>query len=543
MGIYLNQVGYITKTKKVATATEKAGFKVVNAQTKEEVFCGEAIAAGYDEAAGEDAYLLDFSALTIPGNYYIENENGERSHVFVVSDSPYSKLHKDMLKCFYYQRCGCELKEEHAGVYTHKACHTAPSILLSDYMEGAENPKTYPMTGGWHDAGDFGRYTTAAATALGDLLYAYELFPDSFKDNLNIPESGNDMPDVLNECMYELEWMIKMQAEDGGVYHKLTAWRHAPFVMPEEDQDPFLIYPVSSMATADYAAVMALAYRIYKEFRPEFAKEALERAKKSWKWLTKHPYVGFKNPEGSNTGEYGDGRDEDERFWAAVELAKADAGNVEEYLAVAEAYAGKVSKTDFGWIDMSGFGSIAVLTDKEGVFPESLVNYISEAVFAEGEKLLEVQNKSGYGIALRPGEFNWGSNMGVCNKGMLLVLCALMCTEDKTEIYREGALSQLHYLLGRNALDISYVTGHGGNAFKNPHNRPTACDGIDDPMPGWVSGGPNGRPCDEAAMERIPAGTAPMKCYIDHVDSYSTNEITIYWNSPAVFMTAYFIGR
>ncbi len=543
MGVYLNQVGYITKAKKVATATEKAGFKVVNVKTKEEVLRGETITFGYDEAAEEEAYLLDFSAVTTPGNYYVENENGERSHEFIISDFPYSKLHRDMLKCFYYQRCGCELKETHAGVYTHKSCHTSPAIHLSDYMEGVENPKTYDMTGGWHDAGDFGRYTTAAATALGDLLYAYELFPDSFKDNLNIPESGNDMPDILNECMYELEWMIKMQAEDGGVYHKLTAWRHAPFVMPEEDPDPFLIYPVSSMATADYVAVMALAYRIYKDFRPEFAREMLERAKKSWKWLCENPYVGFKNPEGSNTGEYGDGRDEDERFWAATEMARADVQNAEEYLAVAESYAKRVGKTEFGWMDMSGFGSIAVMTDKDGVFPENFVNYISEAVFAEGEKLLEVQSKSGYGIAMRPEEFNWGSNMGVCNKGMLLVLCAIKCGEDKAEVYKEAALSQLHYLLGRNALDVSYVTGHGENAFKNPHNRPTACDGIDDPMPGWVSGGPNRRPCDEAAMKRIPAGTAPMKCYIDHADSYSTNEITIYWNSPAVFMTAYFNER
>jgi len=543
MGIYLNQVGYLTEAKKGATTTQNSVYKVVNVDTKEEVYSGNSVAMGYDAAAGEEAYTLDFSEVTKPGKYYVEADNGERSHAFEIGDVAYTKLHIDMMKCLYFQRCGCELKAEHAGVYTHKACHTAPAIRLEDYMAGVENPQTFDLAGGWHDAGDFGRYSTAAAVALAHILYAYELFPESFEDKLNIPESGNDMPDILNECMYELQWLIKMQAEDGGVYHKLTAWSHAPFIMPEDDHDPFLIYPVSSMATADYAAIMALAYRVYKDFRPDFAKEALTKAKKAWKWLMENPYVGFKNPVGSNTGEYDDVCDEDERFWAATEMAKADAENASEYRKEAEKYAEKVSKIDFGWTDVSALGSMAVMTAQEGIFSVDFVNNISEAVFTEADRLVEVQNKSGYGVAMEPEDYVWGSNMVICNRGMLFILCALKCASDKADIYKEAALSQLHYLLGRNALDVSYVTGHGENAFKNPHNRPTACDGIDDPMPGWVSGGPFKAPCDAAAMERIPAGTAPMKCYVDHVDSYSTNEITIYWNSPAIFMTAYFNKR
>lgn len=541
MGIYLNQVGYLTKAKKGATTTKNCAYKVVNADTKEEVYSGSSVAMGYDAAAGEEAYALDFSSVAAPGKYYVEGENGEYSHVFTISDKPYDKLHTDMMKCLYFQRCGCELKAEHAGVYTHKACHTASAIHLEDYMADTPNPKTYDLTGGWHDAGDFGRYSTAAAVALGHLLYAYELFPESFKDSLQIPESGNDMPDILNECLYELEWLIKMQAEDGGVYHKLTAWSHAPFIMPEDDHDPFLIYPVSSLATADYAAIMALAYRVYKEFRPDFAREALEKAKKAWRWLEENSYIGFKNPDGSNTGEYDDVCDEDERFWAACEMAKADPENASEYIKAAQKYAEKVSKIDFGWTDVSAFGSLAVMTAQEGVFPAEFVKYISRVVFTEADRLADVQQKSGYRVAMNPEDYVWGSNMVICNRGMLFVLCALKSEEEKADTYKEAALSQLHYLLGRNALDISYVTGHGENAFKNPHNRPTACDGIDDPMPGWVSGGPFMAPCDPAAVERIPVGTAPMKCYVDHVDSYSTNEITIYWNSPAIFMTAYFL--
>ena len=539
MGLYVNQVGYPSDTKKVAVSTKEGKFQILSAGTDEVVFESTSTGAKYDAAAGEDAYIMDFSGLTESGAYYVATDSGEKSHQFVIADKPYLQVHKDMLKALYYQRCGCELKSEHAGAYTHAACHTAPAIHYADFEAKTENPKTYDMTGGWHDAGDFGRYSTPAAVALAHLLYAYGLFPESFQDTLQIPESGNDMPDVLNECMYELEWLLKMQAEDGGVYHKLTAYRHAPFVMPEEDLDTFLIYPVSSMAVADFAAVMALASRGYKAFRPEFAKEAREKAKKSWKWLCENPYVGFRNPEGSGTGEYDDICDEDERFWVACEMLCTDSDNREEYIEAIKKYGDKVGKLDFGWTDVSALGSLCLMTEGEKLCPEDILKNVTETVFAEADRLLSVQDSMGYGVAMKPDDYCWGSNMVVCNRGMLLALCAIKSDDDKAEAYKEGVLSQLHYLLGRNALDYSYVTGHGEHAFRNPHNRPTACDGIDDPMPGWVSGGPNKVPCDEAAVALIKPGTPPMKSYVDHVDSYSTNEITIYWNSPAIFMTAF----
>lgn len=539
MGLYANQVGYPSAAKKVAVSTKKCKFQVLSAESGEVVFEGESTSAKYDAAAGEDAFAIDFTAFTQPGTYYVQADSGEKSHPFVIADKPYVQLHKDMLKALYYQRCGCALEEEYAGIYTHEACHTAPAILYADFEAKTENPKTFDMTGGWHDAGDFGRYSTPAAVAVGHLLYAYELFPESFQDSLQIPESGNDMPDVLNECLYELEWLMKMQAEDGGVYHKLTAYRHADFLMPEEDLDQFLIYPVSSMAVADFAAVMALASRVYKAFRPEFAKKALEAAKKSWKWLCENPYIGFRNPEGSGTGEYGDYSDEDERFWAACEMLCADNENSEEYIKAIKEHGDKVRKLDFGWTDVSALGSLCLMTDGEKLCPKELLEEVSHTVFTEAERLLGIQANMGYGAAMEPNDYCWGSNMVVCNRGMLLALCAIKAEDDKAAAYKEGVLSQLHYLLGRNALDYSYVTGHGEHAFKNPHNRPTACDGIDEPMPGWVSGGPNKVPCDEAAVALIKPGTPPMKCYVDHVDSYSTNEITIYWNSPAIFMTAF----
>ncbi len=538
MGIYVNQLGYLPNTRKIAAATFPCNFKIVDTVKKQIVFEGTALDKGMDESSGDHMYELDFSALNTPGSYRIEAENGACSHPFRIAADVYSSLKSALIKALYYQRCGCDLPEEYAGVYTHDACHMDGAIFLQDYLDQKENPKTYDMTGGWHDAGDFGRYSSPAAVALAHLLYAYELFPEALQMSLNIPESDNEFPDILNECLYELTWLLKMQDSDGGVYHKLTSFSHADFVMPEEDRAQFLIYPVSSMATADFAAVMALAARVFTNYYPDFAKKALDSARKAWAWLEAHPYVGFHNPEGSNTGEYDDDCDLDERLWASAELLRTDRA-VSTYAERFFEYSGaSLTKTDFGWTDVSGLASLCVLTDPEhhaGRLEESYRN----TVLAEADRLLAIQEKSGYRLAMLPEDFVWGSNMVVCNRSMLFILAGLICKEKKS-LYAGAALEQLHYLLGRNALDISYVTGFGEHAFRNPHNRPTFADGIDLPMPGWVSGGPYKAPCDPAAIAAIPKGTPPMKCYVDDVGSYSTNEITIYWNSPAVFMTAFF---
>lgn len=544
MGIYMNQLGYLPNARKVATATFPCNFQVIDRTTQHAVFDGVSIDSGMDASSGEHVYTLDFSALTQSGSYYILTGNGEQSLSFSVASDVYRQLQLDMSKCLYFQRCGCALTEKYAGAYTHAACHTEDAIFLSDYVKKTPNPPHFDMTGGWHDAGDFGRYISPAAVAVGHLLYAYELFPESFRAPLNIPETGNGIPDILNECRYELDWMLKMQASDGGVYHKLTSFVHADFLMPEEDKLQFLIYDISSMATADFAASMALASRVYAPFDSAFAQRTLDAARKAFDWMEKNPYTGFHNPAGSNTGEYDDDCDIDERLWACAELVRTDSEHRSLYLDAFRKYSGTdhpdVTKTDFGWTDVSGMAALCLLTDPQNSFGSELHDEYQHLVLQESDRLITLQQQSGYDLAMEPADFVWGSNMVVCNRSMLLILAALCSEETACEQYRAAALEQLHYLLGRNALNISYITGEGVNAYHNPHNRPTACDHIELPMPGWVSGGPFKTPCDPAAIAAIPKGTAPMKCYVDDIGSYSTNEITIYWNSPVIFMTAYF---
>ena len=175
MGIYVNQVGYMPGESKIAVSTAPCSFQIIKTADQKCAFDGVSTDAGFDAASGEQTYHIDFSGLTTPGTYYILSGTGEKSPSFAIDKDVYKKVKKDMMKAFYFQRCGCALTAEYAGEYTHAACHTNPAIFLTDYINKTENPQTFDMTGGWHDAGDYGRYSTAAAVALAHLLYAYEL--------------------------------------------------------------------------------------------------------------------------------------------------------------------------------------------------------------------------------------------------------------------------------------------------------------------------------------------------------------------------------
>ena len=490
------------------------------------------------------------------GKYYLENGAGERSDIFEIGRDVLAGVHNAMVKALYYQRCGCALEEKYAGPYIHAACH------MEDSQVYGEEGHSFDARGGWHDAGDYGRYITPGAVTVGHLLYAYRLYPQSFCELLNIPESGNGVADVLNECRYELEWMLKMQREDGGVYHKLTAWRHAPFVMPEEDQDLFYAYSVSSMAVADFCACMALAARTYDSVDRVFAWRMEAAAKLSWQWLEKNPKpLLFSNPKGSNTGEYGDTADADERLWAAAEMMLLAAHRGEDrqkYVAVLRQILDTGLKvTDFGWTDVAGFAAMALLTDFRQTAGEEIRDLFRRQVLEEADRLVGLGEQNAFGMAMGAGDFCWGSNMVVTNRGILLALaCEILqvreneMSQDQAEEaltriarYQEVIQAQIDYLLGKNITGYSFVTGCGEHAYRHPHLRTTAADGIDEPMAGWVSGGPNGRPGDELAISEIPAGTPPMKCYLDREECYSLNEMTIYWNSSAVFVTAFLRSR
>lgn len=563
MNIFVNQLGYLPHSKKNAVIAEIAADKSATGFAAPRVriydangdcrFETTASVFGFDEASGDFVWQVDFSELTAPGTYTLHCDSCI-SHSFTVGEKLYGSLTRLLSKALYFQRCGSVLPAVHAGLFSRTACHLRSSFLWEEYKEylsgrlEKKNLQQFPIHGGWHDAGDFGRYPTAASVALAHILYAYRFFPDAFTETLQLPESGNFLPDILNECRYELCWLLQMQAADGGVYHKQTTLQHADFILPAEDNAALLLFPVSSMAVADFAGVMALASRIYRPFDETFAQQTFLAAKRAYDWLDRHPeFVPFFNPPECNTGEYNDYSDKDERMWAAIELYRCTGEDI--YLQTAKTYFDEISvPTEFGWANVSGFASWALLenalvettaaTDALPFSPlaQDFCNALSTAIVREADRVLSLSNACGYGVALSPEDYVWGSNMVVLNRAMLLGTAYLL-TQNAS--YYDGVIRQMDYILGVNAVDYSYITGVGAHAFCHPHNRVTEADGVMETIPGFVSGGPNGHPADETAISMLPSGTPPMKCFLDRMECYSLNEITIYWNSPAIFTAAF----
>ena len=504
--ILASQIGYRPDDKKTAVVRKDGGdtFKVVNADTKQAVYTGTLGAAVSNSSADETDRVADFSAVKDEGKYYITCGNLDPSYTFVIAKNPYEKLLDESVRMFYLQRCGCEVQDKDFG---HAACHTAQATVY-----GTNNK--IDVSGGWHDAGDYGRYTVAAAKAVADLLYAYDANPSLFSDKIGIPESGNGTPDILDETRYELEWMLKMQAENGGVYHKVSCATFPGYVMPTAETKELIVTPVSSTATADFCASMALAAEIYEKVDSNFAKKCMAAAEKAWSYLQQNPQFDFKNPADISTGEYGDKTDRDERYWAACQMYRATGDS--KYL---DGVSSVMSGLD--WSTVGDYGNIALATMKNS---DHAMVAKAKAELADSASGFEKNvNASPYGSPII--KYNWGSNMTIANAGIVLAL------EGK----QDAANEILYHLLGQNPNGTCYVTGFGTVSPENPHHRPSMAVGK--AQPGMLVGGVNSSLEDSAAKAYCKTSPA-AKCYIDNAESYSTNEITIYWNSPLVYLIA-----
>ncbi|SFR63654.1 glycoside hydrolase family 9 protein [Anaeromicropila populeti] len=525
LDINLDQVGYQLSAQKTAIFRGDSmdeTFDVVNKDTNKIVYTGNIVGEKMNFTADEKNYYGDFSVVTEAGTYFIQTKNHGTSYDFKIGDSIYEDAYIDVVKMLYLQRCGCELEEKYAGRFAHSACHTSEAVIYG-------TDKKIDVTGGWHDAGDYGRYVVAGAKAVNDLLLAVEYTDASKNDSIGIPESGNGVPDLLDEVRYELEWMLKMQdAESGGVYHKVTcASFPGDTVLPQDETEELIVSPISLTATYDFAAVMAKASTMYKEYDNDFAEKCLKQAKRAMEYAeTTDNKSGFKNPQGVSTGEYGDSTTRDERYWAAAELYKVTGST--EYLELVEAIVKNEIPTGFGWQSVGGYGTYAVLSYKpaEGL---EVYKQLKEAFIKEADQLVEKSKSDGYFISLG-NEYVWGSNLDVASNAMIMLLANRLEPKEDYVVY---AREHLHYCFGANPLSISYVTGYGTVSPVHVHHRPSAA--LEETMKGMLVGGPNkdfGDPYAAAVLKDAP----PAMCYVDNHASYSTNEVTIYWNSPLIFV-------
>jgi endoglucanase len=530
--IRINQVGYRPTDRKHARVDERGeSFHLVPEEGGQAVLSGILEGPVEDSVTGEPLYTANFSDFTTPGRYRLVIDGAMSSFPFRIGEDAYQEVDNAVLKFFYYQRCGMQLEEAYAGDWKHAACHLEEGVVLED------DSLQWAAPGGWHDAGDYGRYVVNTAVSTANLLLAHDLFPQAFTDTVGIPESGNGVPDVLDEARYALEWMLHMQdAKTGGVYHKLTSTNFpALLLMPEYDLMRMYFSPVSSTATADFAAVLALAARVYAPLDESFSRQCLAAAEKAWDWLQAFDGTpGFSNPPGMNTGEYGDRNDRDERFWAAAELFRTT-GKDGYADAVRVLFSqGDLSFVGLDWQEVSGFGSMAWLLSSQESRDPVVTAGLRERWMDDAQKNLRQGQADSYGSPLLPADYGWGSNSGVINRGIRLLVANQLAPNPS---WVEAAEACRHYLLGGNVLSQSYLTGFGTKTVRQPHHRPSAADRVKAPVPGMVAGGPNGY-LQDAAVKAACEGLPPAACYVDDISSYSANEVAINWNAPAVFLFA-----
>jgi endoglucanase len=537
--IKVNQVGYLPQARKLAfvVATETAmDFVLRKADDSSIVFRGRLSPPVNDADTSDRIQTADFSQFKTDGRFYIEVPGVGRSWSFSIGSSVYRRAFYLTMRSFYGQRCGTavDLAPDIRG-YKHAACHFTGSYHASSGKSGP-----HVSTKGWHDAGDYGRYIVNSGISTGELLWTFELFGNRIKTiSLDIPESKNSTPDILDEIRWNLDWMLTMQDEDGGVWPKQTSEHFADFVMPENDRSVSYVIGTgkepfkSSGATADFAAVMAIAARVYKPYDAAYAKQCLAAAEKAWTWLEKNPNVTFRNPSGVLTGEYGDRDPRDEILWAAAELWRTTKQTTYEgyFLDHDNEQLPSIAAGAPSWPRVGSLALWTYILDHSA--DKNAADEIRRLSLKAADDIVARSDKNGYRISLASKDYVWGSNGVVANYGVQLLLANIVKPNAN---YLDAARENLHYLLGRNTFSLSWVTQLGENPFRQPHHRPSQTDSNSEPWPGLLSGGPN-RSRQDPAMKKLP--DLPFaKMYLDEWESYAANEIAINWNAPLVFLLA-----
>jgi endoglucanase len=540
--IKLDQAGYLPNAPKLAAVVAKTSatsFAVRRAGSGAVAYSGDLTAAVQDPDSGDRVQTADFTKLAASGRYYLDVTGVGRSWDFDIGPHVYDRAFYLAMRSYYGQRCNIavDLGPEFPGFH-HDACH-----MDGAYHVSSGKNSTKKRSGGWHDAGDYGRYVVNSGISTGTLLWTWELYKDRIGSvKLDLSESGNGVPDILNEIRWNLEWMLSMQDSDGGVWHKQTSERFAPFVMPEKDSLTSYVIGTgaapfkSSCATGDFAAVMAIASRAFQPFDKKFAERSLNAARDAWAWLEMNPGVLYRNPAGIGTGEYGDRNCADERLWAAAELWRTTTGDTYNHYFLDNYENFRASTGPDGPPSWANVGALALWTYAlAGGGDVGAAKNIRDDLLKAAAQIVDRSAKHPYRISLTAKDYIWGSNSVAANYGMQLLVANALRPDRR---YVECALDNLHYLLGRNAFSLSWVTQLGANPFRHPHHRPSGADNNAEPWPGLLAGGPNARRQDPA-MKKLP-DVPPARMYLDEQESYATNEVAINWNAPLVFYSPEF---
>jgi endoglucanase len=522
--IRLDSVGFLPDRAKRATVITPGGtsFEVHDANDNSTVWSGPLAGPNTDNLTGADLWLADFTPFTTPGTYYLQvpaapgQSVPAQSSTFQIASDAFSDAVMRGMMGLHGARCGTAVKVTVNGeTWSHAACHQNDAYL--NYLTGENTIR--PSVGGWHDAGDYGKYVTNGAFTVGMLLHAWQHFqPALMALSLPIPEHGGPIPDFLAEVKWELDWLLTTQGADGGVAHKVTALVFEGFVMPQDDLQNRFYTGVGTSATGDVVAVMAEAARVYAPFDPDAAARYLAAAQAGYAFLAANPNRIFPDLSKFKTGTYGDNDDTDERLWAAAELWETTGDPTA--LADVEARIGTAASVEenFDWGNVGNMGVFTYLLSKrDGRNPDTAAT-LQQHLLTTANNLAAVASNDGYGRSIS--NYWWGSNGAVARTAMNLWAANALSPDPK---YLDGIVAGLDHVLGRNQYDRSQVTMVGHHPPMSPHHRLSAQDGILDPWPGLMVGGQD---------------TAAMPDWVDNQNAYNVNEVAINWVGAFVYAGA-----
>ena len=530
--ILVNQLGFKPNSEKRAfiSDSEERNFKIINNSNQEIVFKGEISSPKYWEPSGTNVGIADFSSIQKPGKYSIVV--GNSSKTITIDNSVYEALGTKSLETFYLARASEPVLEKYAGIYARPLGHPDDVVFIHASAATDKRPEgtTIFSPRGWYDAGDYNKYIVNSGITVHTLLQLYELFPEYCKTlKLKIPENSNQVPDLLDETLVNLRWMLTMQdPNDGGVYHKLTSKYFCGMIMPQNDKLERFVVMKSTAATLDFAAVMAKANRVFSKMDPNFANSCLVASKNAWNWAQKNPNVLYVQPKDISTGEYGDNKIEDEKYWAAIELYLSTKNA--DYLNDLPTNL-KITTPTWSQVESLGAFSLIASTDK---VPDSKIKdkieLIKQNLLKTADQLCQANQVSPFRISMN--SFSWGSNSDLANQGLLLLHAYKISGDIK---YLKTAEDCLHYILGSNPLNMCFVTSFGENSPKHIHDRRSSADKIEAPIPGLLVGGPTTAARSDCGESNYKSNF-PALSYLDMECSYSTNEIAINWNAPLAFL-------
>lgn len=641
--VRLNQTGYFTNLKKVASyATDSPLSGGVTFWVKDAsgnivyTGTGEPI-TGKDTDSGEYIQILDFTDADIPegADYYIEVDDSSNvwtnektgitydmyiSHPFNVNNNVYDGMLTNAMNYYYQNRSGIAIEPQYITsgdktTLSHQAGHTSDkayvqSKWVKSYSGVFDGDTTYQIdcTGGWYDAGDHGKYVVNGGISVWTLQNMYEMSLKTETDDkwtngtMVIPESGDSVPDVLDEARYELEWMIdKMVVKSsdpywgkyaGMVYHKMHDHKWTGLAVKAWDYESDwettrIVKPPSFAASLNLAAAAAQAARLWKGIDDSFADKCLSAAETAYE-AVKTNYYAYTDAEKNNPtslyapldqaiggGAYGDNYVDDDMYWAACELYATtgeqkyyndlsgysnpndDTGMDKAFSLTTNLGGGENSGSfsSFNWGCTAGLGTLSLYLNQDNLSATDVAK-IEKAIVDTADKYIAKEESQGMGIpyqsttfqdAINIGEgidvygYEWGSNSFVINNAIVM---AYAYEIEGTNKYISGVSTAMDYILGRNANGISYVTGYGEYAYSRPHHRYWSYE-LDHSFPmapaGVMSGGPG-----QGLQDPYVAGlgydrntAAPQKCYVDSIEAWSVNEVTINWNAPFAWVVSF----